>query len=143
MAKIQVFIDTDVIISSLSSRTGASFAVINNSRIKKIISKTVRKEVVEVTARLSVEKKKTQIIFKKINTISSNLSKKEILEDYGKYVSDQEDSHVVAGADRPKSRFLLTHNIKHYKVNKINSGLGIIVLKPGNLLQYLRSLGKF
>ena len=35
MAKIKVFLDTDVIISSLLSRTGASYNVINNPKIEK------------------------------------------------------------------------------------------------------------
>ena len=36
MAKIRVFLDTDVIISSLLSKTGASNYVINNPKIERI-----------------------------------------------------------------------------------------------------------
>lgn len=142
MGKIQVFLDTDVIISALLSQTGASVIVIKNPKIIKIVSKTVQKEVNEVAKRLNIDNQKIEGIIKNIRVNSLNLTKNEILAEYKKFVSDKKDSHVVAGAKRLKLRFLLTHNLKHYQVDKIKAQLGIIVLKPGNFLQYLRSLAK-
>jgi len=143
MGKIQVFLDTDVVISALLSKTGASYELIKNPKIIKVVSKTVKKEIKEVTKRLNIDSQKTKAVLKKINATSLNLTKKEVLEEYNKFVFDEKDSHVVAGANRAKSRFLLTHNLKHYRVDKINAKFGILILKPGNFLQYLRSLDKF
>lgn len=143
MGKIQVFLDTDVVISALLSKTGASYEIIKNPKVIKIVSKTVQKEIEEVIKKLNIDKQETNRILKNISVASLNLTKKEILEKYKKFVFDEKDSHVVAGANRVKSRFLLTHNLRHYQVDKINAEFGILVLKPGNFLQYLRGLNKF
>jgi len=143
MGKIQVFLDTDVIISALLSKTGASYELIKNFKVAKMVSKTVQKETNEVAKRLNLDQQKNKIIFKNINVAPLNLTKKEVLEKYEKFVFDEKDSHVVAGADKTRVKFLLTHNFRHYQVDKIKAELGIIVLRPGNFLQYLRSLGKF
>lgn len=143
MEKIQVFLDTDVVISALLSQTGASYEVINNSKVKKIVSKAVKKEIVEVTKRLDIGDKNLKSVLKNIKIVSLNLKKKTVEENYSDYVFDKDDTHVIAGGHISKSKFTLTHNLKHYRVNRINSDLKIIVLKPGNFLQYLRSLDKF
>lgn len=143
MGKIQVFLDIDVIISALLSKQSASYKVIKNHKIIKTISNSVQEETKEVAKRLDINSSNIKQISKYIKTTPPNLTKGEVLRQYKKFVFDKEDSHIVAGADRTKSKFLLTHNIRHYKTDKIKAGLGIIVLKPGNFLQYLRSLGKF
>lgn len=143
MAKIQVFLDTDVIISSLLSKTGASYEIIKNPEVKKIISKFIEEETKEVSKRLKIEKTNTKKVLQKIRQVSTNLTKENIVKKYKRYVSHEQDSQVVAGAHKSKSKFLLTHNIKHYKVNKIRNELEILVIKPGSFLQYLRSVDKF
>ncbi len=50
------------------------------------------------------------------------------------------DAHIVLGAKQAKGKFLVTYNIKHFLVEKIREDVGIIVLTPAFLLQYLRSL---
>ena len=140
MGKIQVFLDTDVIISSLLSRTGASFEILKHPAVKKVISRAVKEELVIVAKRLKIEGHKTKKLVEDINSVTLGLTKSRIVKDYQQFVFDQQDCHVVAGAKVSKSRFLLTHNLKHYRVDKIKTGLGIMVFKPGNFLQYLRSL---
>ncbi len=143
MAKIQIFLDTDVVISSLLSKTGASYEVIKNPKVEKIISKSVEAETKEVSKRLNLDSKDTNQLLKKTKLTTFGLTKGSVLERYKDYVFDENDSHIIAGAHNAKVRFLLTHNLRHYRVDKINTQLGIIVLKPGNFLQYLRSVDKF
>lgn len=140
MEKISVFLDTNVIIASLLSDSGASCKIIKNSSISKIISKTITAEIIQNSKRLNINSQDINLITEKITTVSLKLNKNTLFKKYGKYVSDIEDSHVAAGAHKSKTRFLLTHNIKDFVVEKIFSDFGIIVLKPGNFLQYLRSL---
>lgn len=140
MEKIEVFLDSNVIISSILSKTGASFKIINDPEIEKLISKTVFAEVKIVSERLNIDFKKEKTALNQINLISINLTKKKLLKIYKKYVFDEEDSHVIAGTHKSKSKFLLTHNTKDFNINTINSDLNIIVLTPGIFLQYLRSL---
>lgn len=136
MAKIRVFLDTDVIISSLLSEKGASFEVLKNRKINKTASLQIQKELKEVSVRLGIKKK----LPKGIEIVKLGIIKRTLLETYNNFVYDPEDTHVVSGADISKSKFLLTHNIRHYKIGKIRISLGIIVMTPGNFLQYLRSL---
>lgn len=143
MAKIQVFLDSDVIISSLLSKTGASHEIAKNSKVNKIISKFVEREIKEVSKRLKIKKTNVKKVLQNTKQVSIDLTKENIVKKYKKYVFHEQDSHVVAGAYKSKSRFLLTHNTRHYKVNKIRNELGILVMKPGYFLQYLRSRNAF
>lgn len=139
MEEIKVFLDTDVVISALLSDTGASYQLINDTKVKRIISKTIKEEITKVSRRKNIGKTAVRIILKKTKAIPLFLSKEKVLRMYSKYVIDAEDSHVVAGAHISKSDFLLTHNIRHYHVIKIKNDLGIKVIRPGDFLQYLRS----
>jgi putative PIN family toxin of toxin-antitoxin system len=142
MEKIQVFLDTDVVISALLSDSGASSLVIGNSRIVKYISNSIQGEITEVAKRLQIDLKKppNQALLKCLHSFPLRLSKKVILKKYSDYVLDEKDSHVIAGAHQSTAGFLLTHNLKHYQVDKIKVGFDLIVMKPGDFLQYLRSL---
>ena len=142
MEKLTVFLDTDVIISSLLSQSGASYELITYTKVKKIISTAVKEEVVLVSERHGIEPKKVTALLKNIKIISINLSREHILKSYSKFVFDNEDSHIVAGAQKSSSNILLTHNTKHYNATKIKNDLDIVVMKPGNFLQYLRGREK-
>jgi putative PIN family toxin of toxin-antitoxin system len=140
MGQIQVFLDSDVLISSLLSKTGASFELIYNTKTVKITTNSVQEEVTEVANKLKItNKKQTEKMLNKLDLIKINLSKSQLTSKYAKFVYDNKDSHVIAGAHKSKSRFLLTYNTRHYNMDLIKNDLGIIVLKPGNFLQYLRS----
>jgi len=144
MAKNLVFLDADVLVSSLFSQNGASFEIIKNSKINKVTSLVVQKEVIEVAKRkLKINDKQVKSRLEKCPVKTLGINKEELLKKYSDYVTDQMDSHVVAGAHILRADFLLTFNIKDFVVNKIKNNLGIIVLRPGFFLQYLRSKGEF
>ena len=136
MAKIRIFLDTDVIISSLISRKGASYQLLNEKSLEKSISHQVRKEVSKVASKLRIRDR----ISSSLKAVKLEIAKDKLMEKYSDYVYDDEDSHVVAGADISKSRFLLTYNIRHYNTEKIKNSLNIVIITPGKFLQYLRSV---
>lgn len=138
MDKVKVFLDSDVIVSALLSQKGASFEILKNSNISKTITKTIKAEVSEVVKRLHISYS-SENIFKNIEIFSVKLDKPRLAKIYLPYVLDEEDSHVVAGASKTKTRFLLTHNVKHYHIELIKRDLQIITVQPGIFLQYLRS----
>ena len=139
MEEIKVFLDTDVIISALLSDKGASYKLLNDTKFNKIISKAITEEINEVSRRENINKEAVRAILKKTIITPLFLFKEKLLKSYSKYVFDEEDSHVVAGAYISKSDFLLTHNLRHYHAVKIRNDLGIKVMRPGDFLQYLRS----
>ena len=143
MGKVKVFLDTDVIISALLSKTGASFEIIKSPKVDKIVSTGIEREVAEVAKRLKIDRKDVKRVLKNCQIKSLSLTKKNIIDKYSSHVFDKEDAHVIAGADLSESKFLLTHNVRHYNADRINNKLRVIVLKPGNFLQYLRSREKF
>lgn len=143
MAKIKVFIDSDVIISSLLSSSGASHIIIqvNYNRLNSFISNFSYEELNRTADKLGIDKNKLEKILKnKFKLIKLRHDKEEILNKYGSYTYDIEDAHIVAGAVEAKSKFLVTFNTKDYKADKIYQDFSIRVIIPGELLQYLRSL---
>jgi predicted nucleic acid-binding protein len=77
---------------------------------------------------------------KNFSKISIQSSLPEIKSKYKNYVKDVNDAHIVAGAEKGKVRFLISYNIKDYNIEKINEDFGILVMRPAQFLQYLRSL---
>ena len=59
--------------------------------------------------------------------------------DYADYVTDINDTHIIAGARLAKVKFLISYNLKHFKTELIKNSLDILVLTPALLLQYLKS----
>lgn len=139
MGQIKVFLDSDVVISALLSQKGASFEILKNSQFKKIITEAIKVEVGEVAKRLNIFLSPKDV-FQGIEVISLQLDRARLVETFLPYVLDEEDSHVVAGAQKAKVNFLLTHNVKHYHKEKIKDDFKIVTMKPGYFLQYVRSL---
>lgn len=138
---ITAFIDTDVIISSLISESGAANFLIHESSVVRLISNISEKEVLDVVKRLHLDKTKLNIqLNKNFSRIIFKKSISDIKRAYEKYVTDIEDAHIIAGADTGKAKFLITYNMKDYKRDKIKEDLGILVMRPAQFLQYLRSL---
>ncbi len=134
---ITAFLDTDVIISSLLSQTGAANLLLKTPQIRKIISNASKDEIVQVSQRLNISNIYTNSLFKSELSITS-ITKEDIAK-YVTYVTDQNDAHIIAGAHVAKVVFLVTYNRKDFKVDKIKNELKIITLSPGEMLQFLRT----
>ena len=100
-------------------------------------------EVQIVSKRHGISVNKVEQLLNNVKLNELKLSKSKITNQYSKYVLDEHDSHVIAGAIEVNAKFLITYNLKHYNIDKIKADFGIVVLKPGNFLQYLRSKDKF
>lgn len=140
MSKRAVFVDSDVIISSLLSEKGAAYFLLNEQKDKFTISNLSKKELRKVADRLEIGQDKLESLTKGLKTIKLTQDLTKIKRDFEDYTSDVNDAHIVAGAVKAKAKFLLTYNIRHFKKHKINKDLGIVILTPAQYLQYLRSL---
>lgn len=85
------------------------------------------------------EKKLRMLIAKRCSIVRMKESVAAIKENFREYTSDANDAHIVAGAKHAKVSFLVTYNVRHFNVERIKKDLGIIVVRPAQLLQYLRS----
>lgn len=137
-----VFVDSDVVISSLLSTIGAAYLLLQNKTNKYFyISSISKQELERVCKDLSIKKDKLEkLINEKLKIVNVDMQIKDIKSKYGKYVYDINDAHIVAGAIFSKADFLITYNTKDYKIQKIKNDLNIIIFTPAMLLQYLRSL---
>src|SRR3989344_7684866 len=136
---MDVYVDSDVVISSLLSRTGAAYHLLNYSTITLIISSTSLTEIKKVISRRGMEQKQfEQLIQKRLKIVTIKQSVSTLKVKYLSYVLDVNDAHIVAGVKAANVDFLLTYNLKHYKTTKLKADFNIHVLTPALFLQYLR-----
>lgn len=138
MAKIKVYLDTDVVISSLISQKGASYELIQSNLYDKYISNYGLEETEEVSRRHSLSQKKLNDLLKYIKVKNLELTQQKLIDKYSDYVFDVYDTPVIASAHILKTRYLVTFNTKHYNIFEIRKKLKIAVLTPGRFLQFLR-----
>jgi len=139
--KIKVFVDSDVIISSQISNLGAAYFLLNKTDLKLYMSNLSLIELMDVTKKLKIETSRlVSFVKKRFNQVNLEEDFKELKRQFNDYTNDPEDIHVVAGAALAGVDFLLTYNMKDYKIDKIKKDLNLICLAPAQLLQYLRSL---
>lgn len=137
----KVFVDSDIIISSLISSKGAAHLLLKEQKGNFIISNISKKELEKVVKRLRLEQSQLQNLIKNsLKTVNLREEIRVIKEKFKGYTSDLNDTHIVAGAAKSKARFLLTYNIRHFSAQRIKEDFNITVLTPAQYLQYLRSL---
>jgi predicted nucleic acid-binding protein len=139
---LKVFIDSDVIISSLLSSSGAAYFLLHNTdAIKPCISNLSLQELRIVVERLSIDSKKlTALLEGNIEVVQLQYTKDTVKTAYGHYVLDVDDAHIVAGAKEAKAKFLVSYNTKDFKIEKIKQDFAVLLVTPAHLLQYLRSI---
>ena len=139
---LKVFVDSDVIVSSLLSSSGAAhFLLHHTDSVKLYISNLSLQEIRIVVGRLSIDSNKlVSLLEGNIDIVQLQYTKETVKAAYGHYVLDEDDAHIVAGAKEAKAKFLVSYNSKDFKVDKIKQDFTIILITPSHLLQYLRSL---
>lgn len=136
---VKIFVDSDVIVSSIISDSGAAFDLLkSHPEIDKFISNYSQQEIIRVADRLGLVKSVAETRFKSCTQVDLDTSIEKIKKDYGKFVSDAKDAHIIAGAVAAEADFLVSYNLRHFKLNLIKQEWDIIGLRPGSLLQFLR-----
>lgn len=137
--KTKVFLDSDVIISSLISPTGGASLLITQNLADFYISNYSLTELNRVCQRLSLNENKLKQTLAIINVQNIKQSLSEIKHSFHHLTTDENDTHIIAGAVASKARFLLTYNLKHYRQELIKREFNLIILTPAQFIQYLRS----
>ena len=143
MRKRKVFVDSDVVLSSLISSKGAAHFLLNEVNLDLVISDISVVEITRGVAKLALSAADLKLLKTKlrmVNLKSNKLNQQKIKGDFGKYTLDENDAHIVAGAKKAKAKVILSYNIRDFNRQKINEELGVVVLTPAQYLQYLRSL---
>lgn len=138
---LAVFVDSDVVISSLLSEKGAAYFLFKEKDISYFISDISYSELTRVCKRMAIAKGKLDLLVRKsLKIVRLPTSLVQVKETYKAYVMDLNDAHIVAGAVTAKARFLLSYNLRHFHVDAIKRDFDIIAYPPASFLQYLRSL---
>lgn len=137
------FVDSDVIISSLISKIGAAYLLLNSTSSTFAVSSQSVHELERVVAREKLSLDALHLMLNKLLVVPLITNEAELNTQYSLLVTDNDDAHIVAGAVAAKARFLITYNLRHYQIAQIKNKLNIIVLKPADYLQYLRSINLF
>lgn len=139
---IKVFVDSDVIISSLLSSSGAAFMLLNNSdNVELYLSNFSIIELERVIARLHIKPAKlNNLINTRLTVVEVGESYQAVQKQFADYVLDPHDAHIVAGGQQARATFLVSYNVRHFQAEKLKTDFPLIVMTPGNFLQYLRSL---
>lgn len=138
MNKRKVFVDSDVVLSSLISSKGAAHFLLNEVDLDFVISNISLDEITRGVTKLDLSIADLNLLETKLKMVKLNQQK--IKGDFGKYTFDENDAHVVAGAKKAKAKVILSYNVRDFNRQKISEELGVIVLTPAQYLQYLRSL---
>ena len=137
--KRSIFLDSDVVISSLISKKGAAFSLVNNKKIVKYFSNISIKEIKIVMRRLRLDVKPTNNIFSQFKLVKLKDDMDMLKTKFGPFVIDINDAHIVAGGKESSVNFLITYNLKHFRKDVIKQNLKVVTLTPALFLQYLRS----
>ena len=119
-AKVKVYFDSDVIISSLVSNRGAADILVKTAEIKPFVSDLQKKELKTVAERLNLDLKKLEILLdERISSVKIKKTEMKIKERFLKYVLDADDAHIVAGIAASKAAFLVSYNQRHFLADKM------------------------
>lgn len=139
MGKLKVFIDSDVIISAMISKSGAAWQIIYHPNITALISNYSLSEINIVVQRLKIKPKSSRQIISACKQLQIPTTAEQIGLSYSQYTHDPFDSHIIAGAVAAKTNFIVSYNLRDYKPKLIRRKLNITMLSPGQFLQYLRT----
>lgn len=138
-SRLEIFFDSDVIISSLISNKGAAHLLLNSSAITPNASNIQQQELSIVAKRLNLNLKRLNSLIKdKFRILKIRIFNPEIKKRYLKYVLDPNDAHIVAGIAIAKPSFFVSYNLRHFRIDNIKTDFKSISLTPAQLLQYLR-----
>lgn len=137
MKTFDVYLDSDVIISSCLSSTGAAHLLLEKDNLIKFYTDIQENEIKTVIDRLNITPKTLHQTLKKCTLIHL---KSPNLDLYSKYTLDIYDRHIIAGVVTSKAKFLISYNLKHFYIDTIKRDLNITILTPAQFLQFLRSL---
>jgi len=141
--KVKVFVDSDIVISSQLSNIGAAYFLLNKTNLSLFVSNLSLVELQRVATRHKINNAQMLAFIKKrFSHVNLTEEFKEIESQFNSYANDPNDIHVIAGAVRANVNFLLTYNLKDYKIDKIKMPDNGLLLEPINPVKYAQIVAK-
>lgn len=77
-----------------------------------------KSECLEVAKKLKLENTPLVIMFKRLKTLNIPNRISEVKKELQDYTNGPNETHIVKGAILSKAKFLITYNLKLYKIDK-------------------------
>jgi len=137
----RVFIDTNVLIAGLVSRTGASAAILDIGEAEEIRI-VISQHVLIEADRVFLNKfphliSQFRIFIKNLAPLLIDDPKPQAVREAGKVI-EINDAPIVAAVKSQKMDYLVTLNTKHFKTVQVRDYLSIPVVTPGEFLSAFR-----
>ncbi|MBI4309241.1 MAG: putative toxin-antitoxin system toxin component, PIN family [Candidatus Omnitrophica bacterium] len=138
----KVFLDTNVLIAGLVSRTGASAAILDlgeAEEIRIVISRHVLIEADRVfLAKFSPLIDRFRMFIKNLAPLLIDDPQPQAVREAGKVI-EPDDAPILAAVKNEDIDYLVTLNTKHFKTAKARAYLSTPILTPGEFLTAFRA----
>lgn len=137
---IKVYLDASIIIAAFISKTGGSAKVLDLIRENKIMGITSQTVVDEIEEHLDKFKKTKSELVALLRKSKILIRERIKISEIEPYISDidQDDAHLIAGANLTECDFLISLDKKHLLREDIrNKVKPLKILSPGEFLSYL------
>ena len=140
---MRVVLDTNVIVSALRSRSGASFALLSaldEARFEIALTLPLYLEYRDVLGREGTVD--PSLGPDDVLAVCRGLAERAHLQDvhylWRPLVKDPKDDLVLEAALASGSRYIVTHNVRDFTGKKIEEGLGVEIVTPKTFLGILQ-----
>ena len=118
--KRKIFVDSDVVLSSLISSKGAAYFLLNETDLNLFISNFSIQELERGVNKLNLDKDQLiDLVRKRLKIVKFIKKSGKIKKDFRDYVFDEDDAHIVAGTRKAKAKLILSYNIKDFNISKL------------------------
>lgn len=143
MKKLNIFLDSSVLIAGVLSERGAAHALLSLGESEEILLTVSEMVIIESERSIALKSPRTIPIFRN-SIVTSNLeimrdpSAKEVKANLY-LISDPNDVPILLAAMKAKVDYLATHNRKHFLDDpKVAEMSGLRIGTPGDVLAWLR-----
>lgn len=138
----RVFLDTNVLIAGLASRTGASAAILDLGEAEEILAVVSRQVVIEAD-RVFLAKfphliERYRAFIKNLSPLLVEDPSPEMIRKAAHWTTDPDDAPILAAALGEPIDYLVTFNTKHFNTPKARAALAAPIVTPSEFLMAFR-----
>lgn len=138
----RVFLDTNVLVSGVLSRTGASAALLDLAEAEEILAVVSRQVLVEADRVFSIKfphlLARYRLFIKNLAPLLAEDPTRRDVE-HARRVIDAEDAPILAAAKQARVDYLVTLNTRHFHTERARAYLSCPILTPLEFLTTFRT----
>ena len=141
---MRVILDTNVLVAALRSDMGASYALVSqlpSERFQMALTVPLYPQYQDVLTRPEhmTGASTRDDIFNFLRYLCSLAHRQRVFFLWRPWLKDPQDDMVLEAAVASQSRYIITHNLRHFTGSRIEEHFGIVPIRPRDFLHLLRS----